>query len=120
VARKLKASSRYVGVWKDPSRVERPWARPASAEELTNEVLRAFKRRTTSRFVGVSYNGFAFTATVSVANRTMYLGSFATEEEAAAARDRAATRLHGNRARFNFDPETGEEHIGRRKPSGGR
>ena len=86
---------------------------PASIETLGNELLHEVKRTHTSRFIGVHWNGYSFTAVASQGKATKHLGSFDTEEEAAKARDQAALRLQGSRAKLNFDPDTGEELIGR-------
>jgi hypothetical protein len=86
---------------------------PASVDELANEVLRAVKRTTKSRFLGVTWNGFSWQAVISNANRTIYLGSFEVEEDAARAYDKAAVRLRGKRTKLNFHPTTGEEMVGR-------
>jgi len=89
---------------------------PSSVEALANEVLGEVKKQTKSRFIGVSWNRFSFTATIWSENRALHLGSFDSEVEAAEAYDKAALRLRGARAKLNFDPETGEELIGRRLP----
>ena len=72
------------------------------------------KKQTLSRFFGVSWNGFSFVAQIQHQRRHTHLGSFDTEEEAAAAYDQAALRLRGPNTRLNFDPDTGDELIGRR------
>lgn len=159
---KNETSSRYIGVWRDGDRKERPWfamftrgrkglpigryrtereaaiahdraalfyrpkraqlnfpklARklgPASVDDLANPLLHENKRKTKSRFIGVTWNGFSFQAVISHKNRSMYLGSFEVEEEAARVRQgRASAPGHadqpelrsGNRARDHRAPE---------------
>jgi hypothetical protein len=87
---------------------------PASVDDLANELLREKKKKTKSRFVGVSANAFSYTATISHENRSVYLGSFDVEEDAARAYDRAALRIRGTKTKLNFDPATGHEIVGRR------
>jgi hypothetical protein len=79
--------------------------------------LRKVKATTRSRFIGVFPEGTRFSASISHRGKHRYLGSFDTEEDAATAFDKTALRLRGARTRLNFDPETGEELIGRREPA---
>lgn len=85
---------------------------PASAEMLVNELLHEVKKGTTSRFIGVCWNGFSFIASACSNGTSLYLGSFDDEAEAARAHDRVALRESGPNAKLNFDPETGEELVG--------
>jgi hypothetical protein len=71
-------------------------------------------RKGTSRFVGVSFNKVPsyrhkpWRATIKDGRRTIHIGHFATEEEAARAHDRVAIELRGEFARLNF-PEVVRE-----------
>lgn len=63
-----------------------------------------------SKYRGVSYivNGKRqWKATTRNNNKTLYLGVFASEVEAAKARDKAVIELHGEFAVLNFPTETG-------------
>jgi hypothetical protein len=61
----------------------------------------------------VSWNGFSWQAVIWSANRSVYLGSFEVEEDAARAYDKAAVRLRGKRTKLNFHPTTDAEIVGR-------
>ena len=76
---------------------------PANARALRAQARREFKELTSSRYVGVNAqpNGSWF-ARVSWQKRSHYLGTFDSEEDAARAYDRAASRLMGDKARLNF------------------
>jgi hypothetical protein len=82
---------------------------PASAEELRNESRRRFKTQTWSRFRGVCFNRRRGTwnARVRAGSDYVHVGDFDSEDEAAHAYDRVARRLHGPKAKLNFDPATG-------------
>lgn len=65
-------------------------------------------RKGSSRFKGVSWSRNHWRASIRDNYKTVHLGRFATEEEAARAYDEAARRLHGSEfARVNF-PREGE------------
>jgi hypothetical protein len=77
--------------------------KPATAEQLRREVRVEFKKLTKSRFRGVKPNRNLWAARIRHRGKEHYLGSFVDDEEAAAVYDKAAVRLHGARARLNFD-----------------
>lgn len=62
------------------------------------------KRPSTSKYRGVSmvYSGRGFRASIRTGKRTIPLGRFDNEEEAARAYDKAARELHGEFANPNF------------------
>ncbi|MFG6591302.1 HNH endonuclease [Sulfitobacter sp. 1A12157] len=57
-----------------------------------------------SKYLGVCWHKAAkkWKASISVYNRSTYLGVFENEEDAAAAYDRAARKFHGEFSRLNF------------------
>ncbi len=59
-------------------------------------------RRRTSAFLGVSRRGDKYLARIKHRNRSLYLGLFDTEVEAACARDEKAKQLFGEFAWLNF------------------
>jgi hypothetical protein len=63
------------------------------------------KRKVHSKFRGVSYLGWygKYLAYINCNGKREYLGYFATEEEAARARDVRAKELHGPYARLNYE-----------------
>lgn len=61
-------------------------------------------RRKTSRFIGVSRRGKEFIARIKHKNKSIYLGTFSREEDAAHARDKKAEQLHPQFAYLNFPP----------------
>lgn len=89
---------------------------PTDAASLVFESRQYFKKRTTSPFRGVSWkrNQQKWLATIREAGRTLTLGTFADDEEAAAAYDRAARRVFGARAKLNFHPTTRKPLYGKR------
>jgi len=88
---------------------------PADAATLRAEAHAELKKTKHSRFHGVSRQRALWSASIVHRYQVQRLGSaFATEEEAAAAYDNAALRLHGRKAKLNFHPETGEELCGQR------
>jgi hypothetical protein len=76
----------------------------ASPEDLLRERSARRKKRTTSRYRGVTWvpSRGAWHAQINANNRHIFLGSFEDEEAAARAYDRAASELHGARAKLNF------------------
>jgi len=91
--------------------------KPADARELHRIVRRERKAKTSSQFIGVSYNHNARkwrAYLVDAEKKQHHLGYFDGEEEAAVAHDAAATRIIGKRATLNFDPTTGEALYGKR------
>lgn len=87
---------------------------PADAATLCAEAHAELKKTKRSRFHGVTLQGQLWTACIVHRYQPHRLGSFATEEQAATAYDKAATRLHGAKAKLNFHPQTGEELCGQR------
>jgi hypothetical protein len=78
--------------------------RPASLEQLTRELRTAQKRKTSSRYVGVTHesgNALPWTARLST-GKGLALGRYATERDAAIARDRAVLFYKPERVRLNF------------------
>lgn len=88
---------------------------PASAADIAAEASRSFKKTTTSRFRGVCFyrSRNAWIAYITANDRRVHLGYFVHEEEAAEAYDKAASKLHGRKAKLNFDPVSGEERLAR-------
>jgi hypothetical protein len=80
---------------------------PSDAATLRKEAYLAFKAQTSSRFRGVYFDSRArrWAALVSHRRRKFTLGLFDEEEDAARAYDRAAARLHGERAKLSFPSE---------------
>ena len=77
-----------------------------SAENGRNSIKRT---QSSSKFKGVSlHRNQHWYASIRVNYKTIHLGRFNTEEEAARAYDEAARRLHGEFARVNF-PRDGEQ-----------
>jgi hypothetical protein len=96
---------------------QRSRLKPASPAELRAEARREYKETTQSRFRGVSQFRDKWAASIDKRGRGHHLGTFEVEEHAAAAYDRAAKKLYGARAMFNFHPETGEELCGKPLPA---
>jgi hypothetical protein len=90
----------------------------ASAEQLWLESERERKAATTSRFRGVTWDASKSVWIAQIRGpgltRQRKLGTFAREEDAARAYDRASIELRGDDARLNFDPETAEVAGGQR------
>ena len=79
---------------------------PASPEVLLRERAAHAKKKTSSRFRGVTSlrSRGAWVAQISIDNRQVHLGVFEREEDAARAYDRAARKHRGARAKLNFPP----------------
>jgi hypothetical protein len=73
----------------------------------TQNSMNTMSRSGSSRFKGVSWSRNHWRAAMRLNYKTIHLGRFDTEEEAARAYDEAARRLHGEFARVNF-PLDGE------------
>ena len=67
----------------------------------------SMSRKGSSKFKGVSLTRGRWRASLRKNYKTIFLGSFIVEEDAARAHDEAARRLHGEFARVNF-PRDGE------------
>jgi hypothetical protein len=82
---------------------------PANAEALLAAARAERKQRTSSRYLGVSFQKSAgkFAASIGLPGGKRYLGLFDDEEAAALAYDHAALAARGSPARINFDPRTG-------------
>jgi hypothetical protein len=89
---------------------------PASAAELRAQVNQQRKRKTSSRYIGVSYieRDGRWRAVIAPGGEYRVIGHFDDEKEAARARDKEALRLLGDEARLNFHPKTGREVLGLR------
>lgn len=72
------------------------------AQSIYNQNLR---KDSTTGYRGVSKRGYKFAAYISVDGCQLYLGAYATAEEAAKVRDAAARKYHGEFAYLNF-PDT--------------
>lgn len=82
-----------------------PRSRPAPADVKTlREYARAQHKKTThSKYRGVSrHSSGRWAASIGHQYRTIHLGVFRVEEDAAEAYDKAARRLHGSAAKLNF------------------
>jgi hypothetical protein len=64
-------------------------------------------RRSNTGYRGAYKNGDRYHAQITLNNKRIYLGSYATPEEAAIARDNAARLYHGEFAVLNFPDEDG-------------
>lgn len=93
-------------------RISKLWYRtPEHREKLRQAALHRNKRTgTSSRFWGVSLDQRSGTwrSAISYQGRSVSLGSYTTEEEAARAYDRKARELYGERARLNFPGEVSD------------
>jgi len=69
------------------------------------------KAKTYSRYVGVERHGSRYRAAVRHGGTVSRLGTFASEEEAAVARDRAALEILGPDTKLNFPPADYEAVI---------
>jgi hypothetical protein len=90
--------------------------RAASPSALVSESRREGKRTRTSRYIGVSWASATeqWRAQIGHHYRNIYIGQFSNERRAAEAYDLEAIKLHGERARINFDPNTRQVVIGQR------
>jgi hypothetical protein len=78
--------------------------RKATAQQ---NMMNSLSRGGSSRFKGASWSRGQWRASIRLNYKTVHLGRFNTEEDAARAYDEAARRLHGEFARVNF-PRDGE------------
>mgnify|MGYP005993457813 CR=1 FL=1 len=76
------------------------------------------KAKTYSRYVGVERHGSRFRAAVRHGGAVSRLGTFASEEEAAVARDRAALEILGPETKLNFPPGDYEAVIQKQETLG--
>lgn len=74
---------------------------------VSQNIANGLSRGGSSKFKGVSLTRGRWRASLRKNYKTIFLGSFTIEEEAARAHDEAARRLHGEFARVNF-PRDGE------------
>lgn len=88
----------------DPLDNRRENLRKASAQQ---NGANSRSRVGSSQFKGVSWTRGEWRASIRLHYRTIHLGKFDSEEDAARAYDEAARRLHGEFARVNF-PREGE------------
>jgi hypothetical protein len=73
-----------------------------------NKWNRGSRPNSISKFVGVARSSSGtWYGQIVIDGKFVYLGSFATEEDAARARDVVATRYHGKFARLNFPSQSG-------------
>lgn len=88
---------------------------PAAPAELCAMAHMDTVSRQTSRFHGVRLDRTRgrYLAVIRAEGRKHYLGSFDSEHAAAVIYDSFAVQLHGERARLNFHPTTGEVLCGR-------
>lgn len=83
--------------------------KPASPPALAKEALDERKRETSSRYRGVSWQKGAWGAATLVNGKSIYLGRFDSEEDAALAYDKAALKYRQReKAKLNFHPDTNE------------
>lgn len=84
-------------------RLNLPEYAPLTDEEIASCRLKQMK---SSRFLGVSRHKLndSWMAFISIRRKPLYLGSFGTEIEAAAAYNGAAIQYHGDKAKLNILP----------------
>lgn len=68
-----------------------------------NRRNRRLQKNSSSKYIGVNKMGKKFAAKIWSNNKTIFLGSFSTEVEAAIAYDRAALMFRGDFAKLNFN-----------------
>ncbi len=69
--------------------------------------------RRRSKYRGVSSTGTSWWCRISIDGTRQNFGPFESEKEAAREYDRRTLQTQGRAARLNFDPETGEELLGK-------
>jgi hypothetical protein len=97
-----RAALHYFG---ERAKLNFPKARPIAADDKALRVhARAEHKKTTaSKYRGVSrHSSGRWAAIIGHQYRTIHLGVFVVEEDAAEAYDKAARRLHGKAAKVNF------------------
>ncbi len=78
---------------------------PTTLEEARLKARKLFKKRTSSQYRGVVWSERQGGWTAQISHRAQHftLGVYDSEHEAARAYDRAAEKMHRNRAVLNFD-----------------